>query len=355
MLDKSMYEKMVEFTWAEKQYRTWFDSCRYDEFPPAESWAGFRKMYEAAARQNGNDFSLPDEPPSYIGGRLTEEEWFSAEDSVSVFRHDRYTPAFLHRLEFIKIVYVMSGSCRLFNRLGEIATMSEGNICIVLPGIEHALFCGSDDDIIVNILMRRSTFETTFFSLLAEQGTVSAFFWEMLYKADSSRMLLIKGGSNERVKNLVIELYAEANFQECQSRLILNSWLSLLIGQVQRIYTEDIVQLDERRARSERTLELLKYMAENIKEVTLVSTARHFGMSEGYMSRYIAGETGLTFKQLLRKLRLERAARLLISSVCSAEEAAEAVGYTNQSRFYRNFKEFFGCTPGEYKKGHKKQ
>ena len=82
---------------------------------------------------------------------------------------------------------------------------------------------------------------------------------------------------------------------------------------------------------------------------------RRFGMSEGYTSRLVAHETGLTFKQLLRRLRLERAASLLVNSGCSAEEAAEAVGYTNQSRFYRNFKEFFGYTPGEYKKGHKKQ
>lgn len=269
---------------------------------------------------------------------------------MSVFRHDRYTPAFLHKLEFIKIVYVVSGSCLLFGQQGKIADMSEGNLCIVLPGIEHALFCGSDDDIIVNILMRRSTFEATFFSLLTEQGTVSAFFWEMLYKADSSRMLLIKSKPDERIRNLVAELYAEANFQKPRSRLILNSWLCLFIGQVQRMYAEDIVQLNEKRVQSDRIIELLKYMTENIQDVTLVSTANRFGMSEGYMSRYIAGETGMTFKQILRKLRLERAVQLFANSDCSAEEAAEAVGYTNQSRFYRNFKEFFGCTPGEYKK-----
>lgn len=355
MSDKSVYEKMAEFTRAEKLYRAWFGRHPYDSFPPAESWADFKKMYEAAARQTGDDFSLPNEPPSYIGGSLTEKDWFAAEASVSVFRHCRYTPAFLHKLEFIKIIYVMSGSCRLFNRQGEIAGMSAGNICIVQPETEHAVFGVGDDCLIVNILMRRSTFEAAFFSLLTEQGTVSAFFWEMLYKADGSRMLLIKGEPNERVKNPVLELYAEANFQEHRSRLILNSWLCLLIGQIQRIYAEDIVQLGERRAQSSGMLELLKYMTENIREITLVSAARRFGMSEGYMSRRIAGEFGLTFKQLLRRLRLERAAELLASSDYSAEAAAEAVGYTNQSRFYRNFKEFFGCTPGEYKKGHKKQ
>ena len=74
MPNKSIYEKMAEFTWAEKQYRIWFNDCPYDEFPPAESWTDFKKMYEAALRQKGDDFSLPSDPPSYISGSLTEED-----------------------------------------------------------------------------------------------------------------------------------------------------------------------------------------------------------------------------------------------------------------------------------------
>ncbi len=346
----SIYEKMCQFTWAEEQYKAWFGKVRYDGFPPVEGWDRFKEMYEKAAKEKGVTTVLPDAPPSYIGGSLTEEEWFNANEQVSVFRHIRWTPAFLHKLQFIKIIYVMNGSCRLFDHNGEIAAMTAGNVCIVLPGIEHSLFCSGENDIIVNILMRRSTFETAFFSLLAEQGTVSAFFWEMLYKADSSRMLLVKGRENRRIRDIVLELYAEANFAEHRSRLIINSWICLLIGQLQRLFAEDIVQLDERPEKSGRTLEILKYIAENLRDITIVSTAKHFGMSEGYTSRYIARETGLTFKQLLRKLRLERAAKLLESSGCTAEEAADAVGYTNISRFYRNFKELYGQTPGQYKK-----
>ncbi len=346
----SIYEKMSECTPAEKEYKNWFEKVCYEAFPPAESWARFKEMYEDAAKKKGISAFLPELPPSYIGGSLSEEEWFNANEQVSVFRHGRWTPAFLHRLQFIKIIYVMSGSCRVFDRSGELASMTAGNVCIVLPDIEHALFCGGENDIIVNILMRRSTFETAFFSLLAEQGTVSAFFWEMLYKADSSRMLMVKGKKNGQIQNLVLELYAEANFEERRSRLIINSWICLLLGQLQRVYAEDIIRLDERSEKSGRILEILKYIAENLRYATLVSTSKHFCMSEGYMSRYIARETGLTFKQLLRKLRLERAARLLENSGCTAEEAADAVGYTNISRFYRNFKEFYGQTPGQYKK-----
>ena len=132
--------------------------------------------------------------------------------------------------------------------------------------------------------------------------------------------------------------------------MILNSWISLLIGQLQRVFAKDIVQLDEKTERSGRILEVLKYIAENLREVTLASTAKHFVMSESYMSRYIARETGLTFKRLLRKLRLEMAGRLLENPECTAEDAADAVGYTNLSRFYRNFKEFYGHTPGRHQK-----
>lgn len=345
-----IYEKICEYTVAENQYQGWYAAMPYGGFPPTESWARFKEIYEDAAKEKGVAANLPDSPPSYIGADLTEEEWFNANEQASVFRHGRWTPAFLHKLQFIKIIYVMSGSCRILDRGGEIASMTAGNVCIVLPDIEHAQFCCGKEDIIVNILMRRSAFESAFFSLLSEQGTVSAFFWEMLYRADSSRMLLVNAKENEQILNLVLELYAEANFEERRSRLIINSLICLLIGKLQRLFAEDITQLDARRKKSGRILEILKYIAENLRYVTLASAAKRFGMSEGYMSRYIARETGLTFKQLLRKLRLERAAKLLENSQCTAEGAADAVGYTNISRFYRNFKEFYGKTPGQYKK-----
>ena len=93
----------------------------------------------------------------------------------------------------------------------------------------------------------------------------------------------------------------------------------------------------------------IRYIRENYTTVTLTSVAKHFGKSEGYLSRYIRRETGKTFRFLLKEFRMKQAANMIENSTCNMEEVAEAIGYSDISCFYRNFKESFGCTPQQYR------
>ena len=94
---------------------------------------------------------------------------------------------------------------------------------------------------------------------------------------------------------------------------------------------------------------MIRYIRENYTTVTLTSVAKHFGKSEGYLSRYIRRETGKTFRFLLKEFRMKQAANMIENSTCNMEEVAEAIGYSDISCFYRNFKESFGCTPQQYR------
>ena len=118
------------------------------------------------------------EAPTPIKGFLSEKEIFPNEDvQVHCFKNVRFCPPFLHKLEFIKIVYIMEGTAVFY--LGDKQyDMSEGNFCIVAPGVEQALFTADSNGIAVNILMRASTFTRTFSTLLYEQGILGDFFWK---------------------------------------------------------------------------------------------------------------------------------------------------------------------------------
>ncbi|MCP4269429.1 MAG: helix-turn-helix transcriptional regulator [Candidatus Brocadiaceae bacterium] len=58
---------------------------------------------------------------------------------------------------------------------------------------------------------------------------------------------------------------------------------------------------------------------------------------------------GQTFKQYLNRLRLTEAQRLLRETDRQISEIAFAVGYNSVSHFNRVFKQFFSCTPREYR------
>jgi YesN/AraC family two-component response regulator len=60
-------------------------------------------------------------------------------------------------------------------------------------------------------------------------------------------------------------------------------------------------------------------------------------------------DTGLTPTQYLRKVRLERAARLLVESDKTIKEVWSSVGYNHPSNFDHDFKWRFGITPRAYR------
>lgn len=74
-------------------------------------------------------------------------------------------------------------------------------------------------------------------------------------------------------------------------------------------------------------------------------------LSEGHMRRLFVSALGYSPLEYLHRIRINYACALLHSgsgqSVCSI---AEEVGYTTLSSFYRRFKKYVGCMPGEYEK-----
>lgn len=59
---------------------------------------------------------------------------------------------------------------------------------------------------------------------------------------------------------------------------------------------------------------------------------------------------GISPQKDLRDARLQRAKILLTRDDCSVETAAEQCGFGNQYHFIRQFKQYFGKTPGKYRK-----
>ncbi len=87
------------------------------------------------------------------------------------------------------------------------------------------------------------------------------------------------------------------------------------------------------------------------REITLASLAEHVGISAPHLSRQFARELGEGFSELLNRIRLEQAVRLLESGKMRSHEVAYAVGFTDPSYFSRVFKKYAGMRPSEYRRG----
>lgn len=100
-------------------------------------------------------------------------------------------------------------------------------------------------------------------------------------------------------------------------------------------------------------LAALDYIRENIgdPELRIESVARVAGVSHSYLCRIIQDKTGKTAKNHMIQMRLETAARLLKNTQLSISEIVWSVGFSDPSHFCKAFKNFYGLSPSEYRKG----
>lgn len=100
------------------------------------------------------------------------------------------------------------------------------------------------------------------------------------------------------------------------------------------------------RERAERVVELLQ--ANLTEPPDLESMGKQIGCSPFYLSRTFSRVMGKTIPQMLRELRVRRAAELLREGRHNVTEAAMEVGYTSLSHFSTAFCQITGCCPSLY-------
>lgn len=313
---------------------------------PILNWADFIQKYHSVHP----DYPLPENSPTRMDYKFLETtNLIDQKYEVSVIVNSRYCPAFWNILSFIKVVYVLRGSATYYLK-GQTIEMKHGNFLITAPDVENAIFSCNDEDIVFNILIRRSSFINAFSSLLTESGIISEFFWSMLYSNDKNKILMFNCDNDKILDHIVLDIFSESCLEKNPSNLMLKSYVMLFFGNVLRNHRDNAVDVVNTLNKKNNIPMIIKYMRENLESITLVSLSKHLNQSEAYTSRLIKKETGYTFSYLLRDMRLERAAEMLINSKLNIESISEAVGYLEASRFYKVFKKVYGMTPDSYRK-----
>lgn len=93
-----------------------------------------------------------------------------------------------------------------------------------------------------------------------------------------------------------------------------------------------------------------KYIQEHYHgKITLAEVAEHVALNPSYLSRMFSEQTGDTFRNYVTNIRIQAAARLLVTTQETVYSICEAVGYTDLKHFYGQFKKIMQITPTEYR------
>ena len=98
-----------------------------------------------------------------------------------------------------------------------------------------------------------------------------------------------------------------------------------------------------------RMIEIMNYVQANYIDITLDDLAENFFLSKPYLSKYIKEKAGMTFGDLVKKIRMKKAKALLKSSNMTVENIAMSVGYQNVEHFNRLFKKAYDMTPMQFR------
>lgn len=90
-------------------------------------------------------------------------------------------------------------------------------------------------------------------------------------------------------------------------------------------------------------------------QVTADSFAQALGYGRTNFFKKVKQLTGMSPNDYIKKIRMEEAASLLISTNMTAAEVAFKCGFEDQYYFSKSFKKYYGLPPSQYRKGDKPQ
>lgn len=170
---------------------------------------------------------------------LSEQELPGYTD-VTIQRHLRYSPAYLHSHTFFEIIIVFQGNCRnIFS--AETLNMEAGDICIIPPGTVHALSAFEDNCVIYNLLVRSATFEQTFLNSIPQESILFSFFSNALFMSKNGSYLYVKKAGEEELYRIFEKILREYQEQRSYFNNLINAYLSTFFILLLRKHEKDFI------------------------------------------------------------------------------------------------------------------
>lgn len=273
-------------------------------------------------------------------------------DKIVLSRQDRFNKVHPHKHDYIELCYVWSGASVQTIEGKEVIT-KQGDVCIFDTQAVHSIEAAGENDIIVNILMRKEFFDTAFLSRMTKQGIVSEFLVDAVTKNRKNKhYLYFPSHRNPKVQDIVEHMLSEYLEADLGMEEVLESYVIILFTELLRTLRNDSRE-QENISSEVQILELLAYIEENYEHCTLSDMGKAFGMHGNYLTALLKEKTGRSFLEHVQEQKMKKARMLLENTDMPMAELVPMCGYNNINFFYKKFKESMGCTPAQFRRERK--
>lgn len=313
-------------------------------------------IYQLTERERENLLCKMEDPDTVETGRhIREAEQYTADqfmqpiDKLRVNKQDRFEMIAPHKHDYIELCYVWSGSCEQEIEGKKIVTQ-QGDVCIFDTQAVHSVAECKEQDIIVNIMMKKEFFDAAFLSRMTKQGIVSEFLVDAVTKSRQRKhYLYFPSHKNPHVHEIMERIMMEHYAQDLGMHEVMESYVIILFTELLRTWRDESRE-KESVSKEVQVLELLAYIEEHYEDCRLPDMGKAFGMHGNYLTALLKEKTGKSFVEHVQDQKLKKAKSLLENTKLPIAELIPLCGYNNLNFFYKKFREEEGCTPAQYRK-----
>ena len=252
----------------------------------------------------------------------------------------------LHSHEYYQIYYLKSG--RLIHHLGGAsAELLARDVFIIPPNLPHYVETATKDVCFYSI-----SFMPSFIVDIVKSNSFIADFIHAITALSSEGVLpslTLRQEDMTLTDTLVLKIMDEFSSDMTGKDALIKTSLALLLSIFARAYIDERIESVRFASEREAILHSLGYIKNHLGEdMSLEKMAQRTAMSRSSFCTGFRRVTGETFNRYLNRERVEAAASLLKAGK-PVSVVAHEVGYADPTTFYRNFKRYFGISPGQYK------
>ena len=268
---------------------------------------------------------------------------------IQVRPHTRFVHFPKHTHNYIEVIYMCQGrTTHIIN--GKEVVLEEGDLLLLNQNAVQEIMPAGKEDIAVNFIVLPEFLDTAFSMMGDEENQLRDFLVGALSGRDGeTSWMYFHVADILPVQNLIENMVWTIFYDSSNKRRCTQITMGLLF--LQLLNCMDKMETGGSKYDAEITAAVLSYINEHYKNGTLSELAGQMGYDVYWLSREIRRRTGRTYKELLQEKRMQQAVYMLINSEIPVTDVIESVGYDNTSYFYRKFRERYGVSPKEYRKG----
>ncbi len=263
---------------------------------------------------------------------LTEEDFMPSDMNVAIEKLLRYIEIPAHSHEFIECAYVLRGSC--IHRIGENEVIQQEGSFILIPVPTRHQLIAVGDSLCLTIKIRLSHFIKMNIPHLPT----------MIYP------ISFRCGEDPGAESMLLFLYEQQQLNLPYRNALMESAAAGLITYIIQRYLDTMQPLYSIAIRDQRMLDMINYMYNHYRTITLHDLAAEFHYNDSYLSRMFQEQAGRSFSETVKDFKLRKAAELLKTKNWKLDQICEEIGYKDTRQFIRSFKEMYGITPDKFRK-----